>query len=143
MKKTLLLVLTMVLLMNTLFVSAGATTAAGTDTGITPRWTNTAVVDTSFGVADDTAEVFVNYFAREEIFTHAVLKVTVQKRFLLVFWRDIDVWTQTSNEYCTYFFHHTPVTEEGMYRAKFYLEFYGNTGAVDVVEHNIEYDYEK
>lgn len=143
MKKTLLLVLTMVLLMNTLFVSAGATTAAGTDTGITPRWTNTAYVDTSFGVADDIAEAFVDYYCREELFTHAVLKVTIQKRFLLVFWRDVYVWTHTSYEHSMFYFAETPVTEEGMYRAKFYLEFYGNTGAVDVVEHNIEYDYEK
>lgn len=128
-----------ILLTNTLFVSAGATT----ENGITPRWTNTGYVNTSFGVADDIAEAFIDYYAREDLFTHAVLKVTVQKRFLLIFWSDVGEWTYTSYENEAYYFAEIPVTDEGMYRAKFYLEFYGNTGAVDVVEHTTEYDYEK
>lgn len=139
MKKTLLMILCVVLLMNTLFVSAGATT----EDGITPRWTNTAMVDTTFGVANDIAEVFIDYYCREELFTHAVLTVTVQKRFLLVFWSDVDVWTLTSFQHSAYYFANIPVEGEGVYRAKYYLEFYGNTGAVDVVEHTTEFDYEK
>lgn len=138
MKKTLIFILTIVLLINTFLVSV----SASTESGITPRWTNCVQCTTSFGVSNDTAEVFVDYDARDDRFTYAVLEVTVQKRFLLAFWRDVDVWTVTSYEHSDYYFVDIPVDGEGMYRAKFYLEFYGNTGDVDVVEDTIKFDYE-
>ena len=143
MKKTLIFILTMVLLMNTLLISVSASgDTLITNNGPTPRWTNCIQCTTTFGVVDDIAEVFVDYNAREDIFTYAKLKVTVQKRYLLAFWRDIEVWTMTSYEDSAYYVAHIPVDGSGVYRAKFYLEFYGVTGEVDVVEHTTKYDYE-
>ena len=143
MKKTLVFILTLVLLMNTLLISVSASgDTLSTSNGPTPRWANCAQCTTTFGVVNDLAEIFVDYNADPEVFTYAKLKVTVQKRYLLAFWRDVDVWTKTSYNYSDYYVAHIPVDGEGMYRAKFYLEFYGVTGEVDVIEHTTKYGYE-
>lgn len=143
MKKIIVFILTVVLLVNTFLVSVSASTGnALADTGVTPRWTNCVTCDTSFGVIDDNAEIFIDYYAREELFTHAVLTVTVQKRFLLAFWKDMGEWTTTSYEHSAMFTAFIPVDGSGKYRCHFYFEFYGNTGEVDIVEHTNKYDYE-
>ena len=143
MKKIIVFILTLVLLFNTFLVSVNASTdTTVSNAGVTPRWTNCATCDTSFGVANNVAECFIGYFAREELFTYAVLKVTVQKRFLLVFWKDMGEWTTTSYEHSDMFCAEIPVDGKGKYRCHFYLEFYGNTGEVDVVEHTNTYDYD-
>ena len=143
MKKIIVFILTLVLLVNTFLVSVSASTdSMSSKTEVTPRWTNCATVDTNFGVINNTAEIFIDYFAREELFTHAVLKVTVEKRFLLVFWKDVGEWSTTSYEHSAMFGVDIPVDGSGKYRCHFYLEFYGNTGEVDVVEHTNTYDYD-
>lgn len=143
MKKIIVFALTLVLLINTFLISAGASTGVElSNTGVTPRWTNCVTCTTSFGVANDVAECFIDYFADESVFTYAVLTVTVEKRFLLAFWKDVDEWSVTSYEHSAYYFANIPVDGKGKYRCHFYLEFYGNTGAVDVVEHTNTYDYD-
>ena len=142
MKKILVLALTLVLLMNTLLVSAGAAAPeAQAATGVTPRWTNCTSVNTSFGVANNVAEVFIDYNAKPPYFSHAVLEVTVQKRFLLAFWKDVGDWSVTSYDDYAFYFADIPVDGKGKYRANFHLEFYGTTGEVDIVEHTTKYDY--
>lgn len=143
MKKTLVFILTLVLLMNTLLISVSASgDTLSANNGPTPRWSTCAQCTTTFGVANDIAEIFVDYYADEASFTYAKFEVTVQKRYLLAFWRDVDVWTKTSYEHSNYYFADIPVDGEGMYRAKFYLEFHAINGDVDVVEHTTKYDYE-
>ena len=129
--------------MNTLLISVSASgDALNVNNGPTPRWANCAQCTTVFGVVNDTAEFLVDYDADPAVFTYAKLKVTVQKRYLLAFWRDVEVWTKTSYNYSDYYLVQIPVDGEGVYRAKFYLEFYGVTGEVDVVEHTKKCDYE-
>lgn len=143
MKKTIVFILTVVLLINTFLVSVSANTDIdASNTGVTPRWSNCATVNTNFGVANDVAECFIDYCANKDVFTYAVLKVTVQKRFLLAFWKDVGEWSVTSYDYSTYYFANIPVDGKGKYRCHFYLEFYGTTGEVDVVEHTNTYDYD-
>ena len=133
----------LVLMVNTFLVSASASTDSdSSNTGVTPRWTNCVTVNTNFGVANGVAQCFIDYFADETVFTHAVLTVTVQKRFLLAFWKDVDDWSVTSYEHSAYYFANIPVDGKGKYRCHFYLEFYGNTGEVDIVEHTNKYDYD-
>lgn len=143
MKKIIIFILTMVLMVNTFLISASASTDDGSnDTKITPRWTNCVTCDTSFGVFDDVAECFVDYWADETVFTHAILKVTVEKRFLLAFWRDVGEWSTTSYDEYAYYFANIPVNGSGKYRAHFYLEFYGTSGVVDVVDETLTFDYD-
>lgn len=143
MKKTLVFILTLVLLINTFLVSVGASTdPLDEESGVTPRWTNCAMCDTVFGVANGVAELFIDYYADETLFTYATFEVTLEKRFLLAFWKDVDVWTMTTYEHSAYYATHIPVDGKGKYRATFHMEFYGNTGAVDVVEDVRTYDYE-
>lgn len=143
MKKILVLALTLVLLMNTLLVSAGAAAPeAQAATGVTPRWTNCTSINTNIGIANNVAEIFIDYYSKPPHFTYAVLEVTVQKRFLLVFWKDMGDWSLTTYEKDAYYFAEIPVDGKGKYRANFHFEFYGDTGEVDVVEYTTEYDYE-
>ena len=143
MKKTLVFILTLVLLVNTFLISVGATNdPLAAENSVTPRWTNCELCNTSFGVANGVAEILVDYYADESLFTYVDIEVTVQKRFLLAFWKEVDVWTMTSYEHSAYYFTDSPVDGSGKYRAKFKLKFYGNTGEVDVVEHTTTYDYE-
>ena len=143
MKKIIVFILTLVLLVNTFFISVNASAdPIMSNTGVTPRWTNCATVNTVFGVANNVAECFIDYFADEALFTHAVLKVTVEKRFLLVFWKDVGEWSVTSYEHSSYYFANIPVDGSGKYRCHFYLEVHGNTGAVDVIENTETYDYD-
>ena len=143
MKKIIVFILTLVLLVNTFFISVSASADPITsNTGITPRWTNCATVNTNFGVANDVAECYIGYFAREEMFTYAVIKITVEKRFLLLFWNDVGEWSITSYEHSANYFANIPVDGSGKYRCHFYLEVYGITDEVDVVEHTNTYDYD-
>ena len=143
MKKTLVFILTLVLLANTFLVSVGASTDnSNANDGIMPCWTNCVSSTVSFGIANDVAELIVDYYADESLFTYATFEVTVQKRFLLAFWKDVDVWSVTSYEHYACYFADIPVDGAGKYRAKFYMEVHGNTGEVDVIEDVYTYDYE-
>ena len=105
MRRIILFALMLVLLLNMFLVSVGASADPITsNTGVTPRWTNCATADTTFGVANDIAECFIGYFAREELFTHAVIKITVEKRFLLLFWNDVgdSLKERVYNQWCDF-----------------------------------------
>ena len=143
MRKIIIFILTIVLMVNTFLISASASTGKiSNDTKITPRWSNCITCDTSFGVYNDVAECFIDYWADETVFTYAVLKVTVEKRFLLAFWKDVGEWSTVSYDYAPYFFANISVDGKGKYRAHFYLEFYGTSGVVDVVDETLTFDYD-
>ena len=119
MKKIIVFILTLVLLVNTFLVSVSANTDIdASNTGVTPRWSNCATVNTNFGVANDVAQCFIDYWADETVFTYAVLKVTVEKRFLLVFWKDVGEWSTVSYDYAPMFCAEIPVDGSGKYRCR-------------------------
>ena len=65
----------------------------------------------------------------------------VEKRFLLVFWNDVDEWSASSTDAEDYFFHTFTLNGSGTYRATFTLKITGNNGTVDTIEQVIESKY--
>lgn len=113
-----------------------------------PRYDNTDKYTATFSVADPgTAIVRVSYFGTPSTFTKAEITVKIQKRFLLVFWNDVDIgytnneWTATCTDQNGIFSKTFAVNGTGYYRAKITLKVYGSGGTVDVIESTREYQY--
>ena len=76
--------------------------------GITLFNNNTLNTNSFFTIKDDgNAIVIAEYMGYEGITTNATVKITIEKRFLLVFWNDVATWTDEvtgyyySNSYST------------------------------------------
>ena len=65
--------------------------------------------------------------------------VNMEKRFLLVFWSEVDTWTSTCTDIDGIFYYEMPFDGKGTYyRATFTLEVTGTNGTVDVITDTIE-----
>lgn len=122
--------------------------AVDTESGITPRFTNTNQCDFTFQVLDPgEAHVAVTYNAKRDVFTEAKLTVKIQKRFLAFFWNTVDIgepnneWVAYSNEIIGDFYNYFPVDGTGTYRAVFTLEISGTSGETDIIDDTIECTY--
>jgi hypothetical protein len=112
------------------------------DTGISPRLTNVDNVGRSFTVtSDNMANIYVSYKGRSSTFLRAELTVKIEKKFLLVFWKDIAEWTSSSTDVTGYFANSFPADGKGTYRAKITLTVYGTNGVNDVIENTVESEY--
>ena len=111
-------------------------------TGISPRLTNLSGASFGFGVYDPGDATFVvTYEGRSGSFSYAKLTVQVQKKFLGLFWRDVDEWTGYCYDVSGRFYDSVPADGTGTYRALFTLEVYGSTGVTDVIENEIDCKY--
>ena len=152
MKKT---IISLILILSMLFIAmVGGFTASATEydsssnSGISPRFTNCEVCDFTFSVLDPgEAHVLVTYDSRASVFVQAKLTVKIQKKFLGLFWKDVDIG-MTNNEWIEYsydvdgrFYNYFPVDGTGTYRAVFLLEMHGTTGVSDEIEDTIEFRY--
>ncbi|MBR2313001.1 MAG: hypothetical protein IKA46_06910 [Clostridia bacterium] len=116
---------------------------------IVPYWNNTNTCTFNFAVLDPgTAYVEAIYSAKAEAFTQAKLTVKIQKRFLGVFWKTVDIGL-TDDEWISYcydrngeFYNSFAADGTGTYRAVFALEISGTGGETDVIERTIEYKYD-
>ena len=130
------------------FVISAEEFSAGSEESIFPRFTNCNQCDFAFAViAPGEAQVLVTYYAKSDVFTQARLTVKIQKKFLGLFWRTVDIGT-TNDEWVAYssatngqFYNSFDVDGTGTYRAVFCLEIYGTSGAVDTIEDTIEFKY--
>lgn len=136
-----------ILILSMLFVSGiGSFTVSAEE--ISPRLTNCNNSEATFKVLDPgEAHISVTYNAKSDVFTYAKLTVKIQKKFLVLFWKNVDIGT-TDNEWVSYcydvngqFYNYFPVDGTGTYRAVFCLEIYGSSGAVDTIEDTIEFKY--
>lgn len=89
------------------------------------------------------AVVYINYLGNSSTFTYAKATVKLQKKFLLFFWSDVPVNSNSQwVDYCYdlygdfYFSHQLDST--GTYRAVIELEFHGNTNVVDSINESYE-----
>ena len=141
MKKRLAFLLTIVMAVSMLMASAIPTAAA--ENAIQPRLSNASTANVSFVVDDSGVGHFaVTYNGKEDTFTEAKVSVTIQKRFLLLFWDDVDRWTGISNEVYGDFYTTFILISKGTYRAVYTLEFYGTSGVVDFIQDSIEFKHE-
>ena len=144
-------ILTLVLILSMLFVMGIGTftvSAAENEGTVTPRFTNCDQCNFIFRVLDPgEAHISVRYSAKADVFTQAKLTVKIQKKFLGLFWRTVDIgttndeWIAYSNDVYGEFYNYFNVDGTGTYRAVFCVEIYGTSGAVDTIENTIEYKY--
>ena len=117
---------------------AYALPAYADDTGISSRLTNMDSSAMHFAVIDNQSEVYVSYFGRSSTFLRAEVNIKIEKKFLLLFWKDISEWTGTNTEVISDFFYTAPADGSGTYRATITLTVYGTNGVNDVIEETIE-----
>ena len=103
-----------------------------------PRLTNIDSAAMTFTVIDNTAEVVVDYIGRESNFSRAEVSVKVEKKFLLLFWKDIGEWTSSSTDIYGFIVGTCTADGSGTYRATITLTIYGKNGVNDVIEDVIE-----
>ena len=132
-----------VLCMAMLFISLSIPTfAAGTEeNGITPRYNNVHLTDSSFMVdSNGVAYVTVAYTGYTNITTGATITVELQKKFLGLFWTTVDIgmpdnmWVENVSDSKFFKSYSHQLTKKGTYRAEIHYTIYGTAGAADEVE---------
>lgn len=117
------------------------------DTNASPRLSNCNTATFSFSVVDDKLCISTTYSAKSDVFTHAKLTVSFQKKYMLFFWKTVEIgyideeWMGYCYDLYGSFYQEFPATGSGTYRANFYFEIYGTSGTTDVLEKTIECDY--
>ena len=144
MKKKIITVISLALVMAIMCCNVNVLAAS-----VTPRWTNCDQYSFTFSITDDgIAHINIRYTGDSNHFSEARMTVQLQKRFLLVFWNTVDIgyanneWTETSTELIDTFYNGFQLSNKGTYRAVMTLEIVGMDGSVDVIEDQIEYEYE-
>ena len=116
-----------------LLLTCFANAVSASADSITPRYSNTARVDSNFFISNDVAIVYLSYDGYNGITNGARITTVLQKRNLLVFWMDVTEWVDTSSKVSDSF-EHTYAVESGKYRVKITYEISGTGGATDVIE---------
>ena len=118
-------------------LSMANVTAFATNEIISPRLSHTEDGGFSFAIIDNVGCLDATYYGYDS-FVRADLNVNVQKRFLLVFWKDYYEWNASCTELIGDFYHEFAVEDSGKYRANFTLTVTGNDGTTDVITSTIE-----
>ena len=150
MKKSTKAFLTVLMVVIMLCAYCTSAYASDADAGISPRMDNCVEYTMAFNVIDPgVAEFLVDYIGESDSFVQAKLTVSFEKKYLGLFWRDVDIGTSTntwigiSSDLYGFFTDSIPVSDgTGTYRANFILKMYGSDGSVDILEHSIECRYE-
>ncbi len=133
------------LMMAVILLCGSVFSAVASD--VMPAYENCSHCMINFGIVDGIAEVYVQCDAQSATFTYVEVEVKIQKKFLGVFWRTVDiglednVWRVTSTELFNVFYECFSISDTGTYRAVFDIRFYGTTGEVDVIEDTIQCTY--
>ncbi len=137
------------LLFAALFAFGCVLPAAASNEGIMPAYSHCVMCSKSFYVSrEGYATAVVDYVANDDTFTQAKITVRFQKRYVHLFWFNVDIgqpdntWTVYSSNDRDIIEGAFPVSGAGTYRAIFYIEFYGTTGEIDVIEDTLHYDFQ-
>lgn len=136
------------LITSTLFSCIVISTSAETSPEISPYYANIANATLAYSILPSgLAMVGVTYTGYSEVFTQVRCEITLQKRFLGLFWFDVDIgmpdntWVDYSTEPYGAFYHEYQLQDTGTYRAVFNVYFYGTTGVVDEISDNKVEEY--
>ena len=147
MKKIICFTLCITMLLCSLSVPALA--AGAGETAIEPRYNNVALTDSSFVImSDGSAQVTVSYRGSSDITTGATITTQIQKRFLGLFWRTVDIgvpdntWVENVDEYVFFTYYTLQLTSKGTYRAKIHYTIYGTAGEPDEIDDLLTYKYQ-
>lgn len=132
--KTLLItLLTLIMCFNAMSVNASAAE-------IEPRLSHVNSVDFTF-TASEAGGITLVRCCGYDSFERIDVNVKLQKRFLLVFWNDVDEWNASSTDPYAILDHTFALNGTGTYRATFTVTVTGSDGTVDVITDTIEGKY--
>lgn len=114
---------------------------ASTIDSTNPRLSHTNMANFLFTASNAGGEVVIQYTGNVESFARADVNVKIQKRFLLLFWSDVDEWNASSTETSKILSHTFVLNGTGTYKAIFTLTTTGTDGTVDVITKEIESKY--
>lgn len=134
---TLLLIAAMCLANVSAFASNGQ---SDENEGVMPCLEHTADFTLLFSADSNGGHVTVRYVG-DSNFSYAVVTVKVEKRNLLVFWKDICEFSVTSADVNGYIYRLCQLDGSGNYRATITLTVYGKNGVTDSVTETIKSDY--
>ena len=137
MRKVISIILCAVLLLCGLQTFAFASDA---NDEIMPCYNNAGGIDSRFSIIDGNAIILASYTGYQGVTTGARITIQLQKRNLLVFWKDVTEWVDISYEEDATFEHVYPVSS-GTYRVKIRYEINGSGGATDVIEKELKDSY--
>ena len=141
MKKTMKAILLVTMSVLMCLCSLPIYAAAEEQNQVMPRLSHMDGASFAFSAESSGGYIEATYVGYSASFVQAKLTVKVEKRFLLVFWNDVDTWTATSTELYGFFGHVMSLNGSGKYRATFTLEVTGTNGTVDVVDSQIQSEY--
>ena len=132
-----LLIATMCLTSVTTFASEGGTNE---NEGIMPCLENTGSYNFSFSATSGGGEIIVTYRG-ESTFSRADVTVKIEKRNLLVLWKDVYEFSVSSTDVNGYIYRSCPLDGSGKYRATITLTVYSTNGSSDSITETIKSDY--
>ena len=144
MKKTICLLISLTIFFNLTAIAVSANTD---NTEISPYLNNVVSTNTSFEIEDDgTAKIKVGFVGYKNITTGATIRIKIQKRFLLLFWRDVDLGTENNvwvhEVYVSNFeYIHQILLTKGTYRIQVEYQIRGSGGSTDTLSEEIERTY--
>ena len=135
-RPTIALLLVLILSMTSITASASEVQPNYND-GIMPCLEHISNAEFSFSAISSGGHVSVSYYGYNS-FVRADVTVKVEKRFLLVFWNDVDEWSASSTKSYDTFYHLFTLNGNGTYRATITLTITGSDGTVDTITDEIE-----
>lgn len=108
---------------------------------ITPRWSHLSDVTFSFAATSSGGHVDISYAGYPDSFANVDVNVKLQKKFLLVFWTDVDEWSTSSTDDYGNFYHCFALDGTGTYKATLTFTVTGSDGTVDTYTDEIESKY--
>lgn len=112
-----------------------------TQSTITPRWSHLSDVTFSFAATSTGGHVNVSYAGYPDTFSKVDIHVKLQKKFLLVFWTDVDEWSMSSTEIDENYYHCFALNGTGTYKATLTFTATGTDGTVDTFTEASENKY--
>ncbi|MBE6761990.1 MAG: hypothetical protein E7551_06855 [Ruminococcaceae bacterium] len=109
--------------------------------GVTPRYNNVATVTANMGISDS-GKMTINYkyTGSSSVTTKAVITTYIEKKFLGLFWRRVDIgttddqWVDTIYDYMYVGTRNHQLSSSGTYRVTIIYKIYGSGGAADEIE---------
>ena len=139
--KTLLIACLSAILCFTSMPTTAFATANDTQSTISPRWSHLSDVKFRFSATSTGGLINVSYTGYPDSFSRADIHIKLQKKFLLVFWTDIDEWNTSSTEYDNILSHCFTLDGTGTYKATLTFTVTGTDGTVDTYNDEIESRY--
>lgn len=129
------------LLIMCLFVVPLSPVSAATEEGVMPRYNNVNLATGTISINDSgKLTITYKYTGSPSITTKAVITTYIEKKFLGLFWRRVDIgttddqWVDTINNYMYNGSRTYQLSSSGTYRVTIIYKIYGSGGAADEIE---------